>query len=137
MCEICQKARAIGEPFKRNSSALYVHDIKTLVDCGEDIVDALNRRNIPDVENLFITHRHPDHTFGIRNVLQSYFDFVEEKKLKTIILYMPRKVHEAMKIHYPSITYFTEVLGLAEIRYIEHHETVNIGDVQVTAIGFT
>lgn len=136
-CDVCNKARTIGEPYKRNSSAFYVHDIKTLVDCWEDVIDALNRRNISDVDNLFITHRHPDHTFGIRNVLQSYFDFIEDRKTKVIQLYMPKKVHEAIQIHYPSINYFVDVLGLANIIYIEHNESVQIGDIQVTAVGFT
>ena len=137
ICDVCRKARTIGEPYKRNSSAFYVHDIQALVDCWEDIIDALNRRNIPDVDVLFITHRHPDHTFGMRNVLQSYFDFVEDKKWKTIKMYMPQKVHEDIKTHYPSINYFVDVLWLAEIIYIEHNETVHIGDIDITAIGFT
>ncbi|AHB41507.1 Metal-dependent hydrolases of the beta-lactamase superfamily I [candidate division SR1 bacterium RAAC1_SR1_1] len=137
VCDVCKKARTIGAPYKRNSCSLYVHDIKALVDCGEDIADALNKSDISDVDNLFITHRHPDHTFGLRNVLQSYFDFVEEKKQKVIQLYMPKRVHEDMKIHYPSINYFVDVLGLANIVYIEHNQSVTIGDTQVTAIGFT
>lgn len=136
-CDICQKARIIGSPYKRNSCSFYVHDIKALVDCGEDIADSLNRQNISDVDNLFITHRHPDHTFGMRAVLQSYFDFLEDKKKKIIHLYMPKAVHESLKIHYPSINYFVDVLGLANVVYLEHNQSITINDMQITAIWFT
>ena len=63
-CIICKKARKLGEPYKRNSSSLFIQDINTVIDCGEDISDSLNRRDVKKIDNLFITHWHPDHTFG-------------------------------------------------------------------------
>ena len=68
-CAICKKARKFGEPFKRNSSSIFINEINTVIDCGEDIADSLNRRNVKKVDNLFITHSHPDHTFGLRHLL--------------------------------------------------------------------
>jgi phosphoribosyl 1,2-cyclic phosphate phosphodiesterase len=81
-CSVCRKARAEGEPYKRNSSSLFVEDVFALVDCGEDIGDSLSRRNILRVDSLFITHWHPDHTFGLRPLLEAYYDMRDNKPKK-------------------------------------------------------
>ena len=49
----CKKARKLEEPYKRNGSSLFIKDINGVIDCGEDIGDSLNRRNIKQIDNLF------------------------------------------------------------------------------------
>jgi phosphoribosyl 1,2-cyclic phosphate phosphodiesterase len=136
-CSTCEKARASGEPYKRNSSSLYVNDFFTLIDCPEDIGDSLNRRGIRRVDHLFITHWHPDHTFGLRPLLEAYFNFLENKADKQVTVHMPKRVLEELTQHYPSVSHFTDHLRVATIKQIEHNESVRIGRVQITAIGYT
>jgi phosphoribosyl 1,2-cyclic phosphate phosphodiesterase len=135
-CPICEKAKKEGEPYKRNSSSLFVDEAFALVDCGEDIRDSLNRREIRRVDNLFITHWHPDHTFGLRPLLEAYFNFLEDKADKQIAVYMPKRVLEDLVQHYPSISHFVDHMKVAKINIIEHGESVRIGKVQITAIGY-
>lgn len=135
-CATCKKAREEGEPYKRNSSSLYIKDIYSLVDCPEDIGDSLNRRDIKKIDNLFITHWHPDHTFGLRVLLEAYFDFRENRPKKQVMIYIPKKVFEDLKLHYPTISYLSDGIKVAKIKYIEHHQSVKIGNIKITAIGY-
>lgn len=134
-CCTCKKARKEGEPYKRNSSSLYVNDIFTLIDCPEDIGDSLNRRNIKRVDNLFITHWHPDHTFGLRPLLEACFSF-RKGKSRQITVYLPKKVFKDLKKVYPTISYLAETLKVAEIKHLEHNQSVRMGGVKITAIGY-
>lgn len=135
-CPTCEKARKEGEPYKRNSSSLFIDDVFTLIDCGEDIGDSLNRRNIKRVDNLFITHWHPDHTYGLRPLMEADFDFFEGKPKESVKVYLPKKVLQDLKKHYPSISYFVDVLGVAHLGQIEHEKSVRFGNIEVTAVGF-
>lgn len=135
-CLVCKKARKEGEPYKRNSSSLFISDISTLIDCGEDIGDSLNRRNISRVDNLFITHWHPDHTFGMRPLLEAYFNFLEGKPDRQVTVYMPNRVFEDLEEHYPPISYFSDRIKVAEIQHLEHQESIQIGNTKITAIGY-
>lgn len=135
-CSICKKARKEGEPYRRNSSSLYINDIFTLIDCGEDIGDSLNRRNIVRVDNLFITHWHPDHTFGMRPLLEANFNFAEGKPDRQVAVYMPKRVFEDLKEHYPSISHFSDHLEVAEIKFLGHQESIQIGNIEITTIGY-
>jgi len=135
-CPTCKKARKEGEPYKRNSSSLFANDIFTLIDCPEDIGDSLNRRNIKRVDNLFITHWHPDHAFGLRPLLEAYFNFVKSKADKQVTIYLPKRVLEELKQHYPSISHFSDVLKIAKIRQIEHAESTRFGNTKITAVGY-
>jgi len=135
-CEICKKARKLGEPYKRNGSSLFVQGINTLIDCGEDIGDSLNRRNVKHVDNLFITHWHPDHTFGLRYVLESNFNFRTNKADKTTKVYIPKKVFETLKKRFPVIEYYFDVQKTGVLRLVEDGDKIKIGDVYITIVGY-
>ena len=135
-CPTCEKARKEGEPYKRNSSSLFIKDIFTLIDCGEDIGDSLNRRTIKRVDNLFITHWHPDHTYGLRPLMEAHFNFFRGKPEKSVKVYLPKKVLEDLKQHYPSISYFVDGLRVATLGEIEDGKSVRFGNIKVTAVGF-
>ncbi len=136
-CVICKKARKFGEPYKRNSSSLFIQDISTVIDCGEDIGDSLNRRNIKQVDNLFITHWHPDHTFGLRLILESNFNFRTNKADKVTNVYIPEKVFEILKQRFPVIEYYFNVQKTGVLHIIEDGDKIKIGDVSITIIGYS
>jgi phosphoribosyl 1,2-cyclic phosphate phosphodiesterase len=135
-CSTCEKARTLGEPYRRNSSSLYVDEIFTLIDCPEDIGDSLNRRGIKRVDNLFLTHWHPDHTFGLRPLLEANFNFIEDKADRQISVCVPKRVLRDLNEHYPSVSHFTDRLKVAKISQVEHSESIQIGNTKITAIGY-
>jgi phosphoribosyl 1,2-cyclic phosphate phosphodiesterase len=136
-CSTCERARREGEPYRRNSSSLFLDEAFTLIDCPEDIADSLNRRRIMRVDNLFITHWHPDHTFGLRPLLEANFNFLENKADRQIRVYMPKRVLRDLKDHYPSISHFADHLKVANIHDIKDGESVQFGEVKITAIGYS
>ncbi|MBT4870559.1 MAG: MBL fold metallo-hydrolase [Candidatus Diapherotrites archaeon] len=134
-CKACSGARK--DPSKRrNSSSLFLKDASLLVDCGEDIASSLNRENIKKVENLFITHWHPDHTYGLRPLLESYFDFRTEKATSTIQLYLPKKVYEQLNEHLNILEHLENNYGVVKVNFIEDGESIEFGSIKVTAVGF-
>lgn len=135
-CDICNLAREIGEPYKRNSSCMYLEDIEALFDCPEDISDSLNRRNIKSVQNLFITHWHPDHTFGLRPLLQSNFDFFARKAETKMNIFISEHIYEGLKKIYPAIEHFANRMGLANLNFVEHNQVLTFGDITVRVIGY-
>jgi phosphoribosyl 1,2-cyclic phosphate phosphodiesterase len=135
-CPTCEKARKEGEPYKRNSSSLFIDDIFTLIDCGEDIGDSLNRRDIKRVDNLLITHWHPDHTYGLRPLMEAHFNFFKDKPEKSVKVYLPKKVLEDLKKHFPSISHFIDGLRVATLGEIEHGKSVRFENLKVTAVGY-
>ncbi|MBD3361271.1 MBL fold metallo-hydrolase [Candidatus Woesearchaeota archaeon] len=134
-CEICTLARK-NDKYKRNSSSAYIEEINTLIDCPEDIADSLNRQGIQKIDHLFITHWHPDHTFGLRVLLEANYDFIENKAKNQIKIYIARKVYTTLKEKYPALIYLTDVLKLAKIQFIEHKKEIVLGDIKITPIGY-
>jgi phosphoribosyl 1,2-cyclic phosphate phosphodiesterase len=134
-CNACSGARKDSSK-KRNSSSLFLKDAKLLVDCGEDIASSLNRENIKKVENLLITHWHPDHTYGLRPLLEANFDFVTEKATGTIQLYLPKKVYEQLNEHLNILGHLEKNYGVVKVNFIEDGEDIEFGKVKVTAVGF-
>jgi phosphoribosyl 1,2-cyclic phosphate phosphodiesterase len=53
---------------------MYVHDARLLIDATEDVIPLLNRAGVEQVDHLFLTHWHPDHTGGFRAVEQLSYD---------------------------------------------------------------
>lgn len=135
-CVTCKKARKKGEPYMRNSSSLYVNDAFTLIDCPENIGESLNRRDIKRVDNLFITHWHPDHTFGLRVVLEANYNFRAHRADKTINVYIPKKVYKTLKEKYPIIEYLLNSQKTGKLILIEDGDRITIGKVTITAIGY-
>ena len=134
-CKLCNLARK-NSKYKRNSCSAFIEDINTLIDCPEDIGDSLNRENIKQVDNLFITHWHPDHTFGLRVLLEANFDFIKNKSLKYINIYIAKKVYEILKEKYPSIEYYTNVIKVAKIKFIEDGDKIKLKGITIDVVGY-
>lgn len=122
--------------YLRNSSCFWIEDIAWLVDCPESIWESVNKQNIENIKNLFITHWHPDHTFWLRVVLESRYDFYLSKTEDPINLYMPKKVYEDIKKVYPSIDFFVNVKWTAKLIFIEHGEKINVENIVIEAIWY-
>lgn len=121
----------------RASSCFWIDDIASLVDCPESIWESANKHNITTIKNIFITHWHPDHTFWLRIVLESHYDFYQAKTPSPINLYMPKQVYEDIKKVYPSIDFFIYTKWTANLNFIEHGDKIQIEDVSIEAIWYT
>ena len=135
-CKACEKARKIGEPYKRNSSSLFINNINTVIDCGEDIADSLNRRAVKQVDNLFITHWHPDHTFGLRPILEANYDFRTKTPKRAINVYIPKKVFGTLKQNFPALDYFLNTQKTGKLYLVEDGDKIKIGDIVIGVIGY-
>jgi len=134
-CKICLEARK--DPTKRrNSSSLFLKDINLLVDCGEDIASSLNRENIAQVDYLFITHWHPDHTFGMRAIIEANWDFRKSVAKHTIELIIPTKVLKQLKEHFDCFEYWENIQKIIKINEIDDGWSKEINGIKVTAIGY-
>lgn len=135
-CNLCKKARK-NNKLKRNSSSLYIKDIKTLIDCGEDIAVSLNRENITKVENLFITHWHPDHTFGLRTIIEANYDFRKKIAKKSINVYIPESVYLSLRKYFPVIDYYINVQKTAKLILIKNKQKIKIGKLDIEVKGYS
>lgn len=121
---------------QRDCSCFWIEDIQALVDCPETVGHSANKAGLDLIENLFLTHWHPDHCFGLRLVLESRYDFYTNTAMP-LNLYLPKAVYEDIKKVYPSIDFFIEVKKCANLIFIHDGEVVRFGDIGVQAIGYT
>lgn len=133
-CGVCKKARkGVG---RRNHCSAFLTEANFLFDAGEDIKESLNRENIKQVDAVFLTHWHPDHSFGLREVFEAYYDFRHKKPKKTFTFYVAKKVFRQLRGHFPAINYYLRK-KLAKVNFLEHGQSVKAKGAKVTAIGFT
>ncbi len=135
-CKICQDARKDISK-KRNASSLFLKEINGVVDCGEDIASSLNSENIKKVDYLFITHWHPDHTFGMRAIVEANWDFREAIAKHRIELVIPKKVFKQLKEHFDCFDYWENIQKTIKIVEIEDGWSKEINGMKVTAVGYT
>jgi phosphoribosyl 1,2-cyclic phosphate phosphodiesterase len=134
-CNVCQEARSLKNKHKRCLASLYIDEIRTLIDCPEDIGESLNLNNITEIDNVFLTHWHPDHTFGFRLIVQAYYDFIFDRPKKQIKFYMPKSVYETLKKNYPAIKYFIEEKKMGKLVLIEDKDIINLGEIEIEVVG--
>lgn len=120
---------------QRDCSCFWIEDIKTLIDCPETIWNSANKAWIDDIENLFITHRHPDHTFWLRLVLESRYNFFT-KESNPLNLYLHKNVYNDIKNFYPSIDYFVYEEKCANLIFFEDNENIKIWNIEITPIWY-
>jgi phosphoribosyl 1,2-cyclic phosphate phosphodiesterase len=133
-CKVCKSAR--NGKGKRNHASAFLTKANFLFDAGEDIKESLNRENIKTVNGIFLTHWHPDHSFGLREVLEAYYDFVNNAPSKILTVYLSKTVFKDLVRHFPAINYWVNDKKLAKIVFLEHGESIRNIDTKVTAIGF-
>ena len=121
---------------QRDCSCFRIDDIKTLIDCPETIWNSANKAGLNDINNLFITHWHPDHTFWLRLVLESRFDFFKDTVTTPINLYLHKNIYEDIKNFYPSIDYLVNGIKCANLIFFEDNEEIKIDNISITPIGY-
>jgi len=84
-CNVCIEARQKGYPFKRLGQSLFLVDNNTLFDTPEDINEELNHCNIKNIDNIFYSHWHPDHTLGYR-IIEPLMEKIDKDPIN---VYMP------------------------------------------------
>ncbi|MBS3108143.1 MBL fold metallo-hydrolase [Candidatus Woesearchaeota archaeon] len=134
-CKICRLARK-NSKYKRNSSSAFIQEINALIDCPEDIGDSLNRENIRKVDRLFITHWHPDHTFGLRVLLEANYNFLERKPTNIIEIFISKTVYNTLKERFPAIIYLIDVIKVAKIHFVDDEDQIKFGKISVQVIGY-
>lgn len=112
-CKICTEARIKGFPYSRNGPSLFIKDINAVFDTPKDIINSVNRENLPHIENIFYTHWHPDHTEGMRIVEEITSNWSKKKPYtlenhgKPVNIFAPEQtLKEIRRIQSPLGSYF-------------------------------
>lgn len=141
-CKVCKEARKRGIPYYRTGSSIFLKQLNALFDTPEDIKEQLNRESTKTVDNIFYTHWHPDHTFGLRVVEQMNRDFLAEyienkKPLKKVkILALSEVMNDLLSIksrHGSFLSYYKNV-GLLSFKKLKDSVSFKIKNHKITAI---
>jgi len=137
-CKICKEARKKGRPYERLGPSFFIKDANILIDTPEEISIQLNRENINQVDHIFYTHWHPDHTAGKRLIEQLYLNWYFLKGDRIIKVYLPGKVYDdvmAINNKFGSdFEYFEKKRKLIKIIKLKDQESVKIKGIKVTPI---
>jgi phosphoribosyl 1,2-cyclic phosphate phosphodiesterase len=136
-CNVCVEARVKGVPYMRSSASLYVSDVKLLFDTPEDVTYQMNREGVNDVDYIFYSHWHPDHTLGLRIVEKMYRfwlgTFVRgDKQLKKVKICALTKVMTDLYNVYGTFLNYYMRLGLIEKISLENATPYQIRDYSIT-----
>ena len=112
----------------RNPSGylLQFNGINILLDCGEGMRKQMNEAKFDyfDVNNIFITHFHPDH-FNIDSLIQSIY--VRARKSgakKALTIYGPKTIEEKFEMAWDSKNtkgdYRKSLLNVLDLRFMEY-----------------
>lgn len=133
-CELCVKSREKGISEYQTGPSMFVYDDNILFDTPEEVRFQLNRERIKKVENIILTHWHPDHTQGIRVVEQINFNHIkEEAEPNPINLYIAEKQLEMFKkFGCGNMLSYYESKGVIKIIYLKHKQPIKFENVIVT-----
>ena len=133
-CDICVGARNKKISDYQIGPSMFVYDDNILFDTPEEIRFGLNRENIEKIDNIILTHWHPDHTQGIRIVEQINFNHIkQEPEAKPINVYIEEKQLETFKkFGCGNMLSYYEQKGIIKIMYLKHNEPIKFKDTTVT-----
>lgn len=124
-CKVCESARNGNEKDVRSMPALFLEDIKLLIDTPEDIFNTLEKNNIDDIDYLSISHRDPDHVRGIRVVEGMFYDHKTEMSKKIVPLFaLPKVIEDINNWMGNTLKFYNRVLKVIDLeecteKYIE------------------
>lgn len=128
-----KRQRKKGAPYSRNALAVYIEGIEALLETPEDISDSLTRWDIPNINYIFLSHWHPDHTFGLRTAIQAYYDWNRARITKSIDLYLSELAYERLVQVFGAIKHFEEAQGL-RIHLMRGNKPLKIKNWQIAFI---
>ncbi|MFQ3319990.1 MAG: phosphoribosyl 1,2-cyclic phosphate phosphodiesterase [Natronomonas sp.] len=144
-CRVCERARTDGIPHARHGNSLYIEELAAMVDAPEFVFENLEREDIDDLEYIFLTHWHPDHSAGLRIVqsrsMERMFDdpdhgLVETARTDRPTLVTTERVYERTCELYDGVRHFIEDVGFAGTHFLDA-EPLTIGETTIEAVPYS
>lgn len=142
-CRICVEARKKGVPYSRKGPSIYIRELHAIFDTPKDIISSINRENIKELDKIFYTHWHPDHTEGMRLVEEISSDWSEKAPFelknhsKPISVFVPEKLKETFTdIRSPKGSYFGffESKNFSKLKLSPFDKEIKFGEISVKPI---
>ncbi len=133
-CAVCKRARK-GKG-KRNHCVAFLPEANALFDCGEDVKESLNAQDIKRVDSVFLSHWHPDHVLGLRDVVEPNYDFYSKKPRHPIRIFLSKRTFERLSKSFAMIDFFANVRAGGGFVVFEHGKKIRIKNSTITPIGF-
>jgi phosphoribosyl 1,2-cyclic phosphate phosphodiesterase len=139
---VCVEAREKGVPYSRSGPAILLEDINALFDTPEEINVQLNREKVSEIDYIFYTHWHPDHTRGIRILEQLRLHwlprYIEGKKSDNPVKVFARKDVfddlEALQNKHGTLLGAYERMNAAVFSTMIDNEPLDINGIRITAV---
>lgn len=136
-CRVCIEARDEGVPYGRAGNATFLHDAEALVDAPEAVWRMLNRERIDDVEYVFLSHHHSDHVRGLR-VVQALGrdDYPVSEWVSDPVTVVAGEATMDLLDDAHGVVADYEDWGFVEFETLSDGETLDLGDVTATCLGW-
>ena len=139
-CPVCQEAREQGINRQNSCAAIEIDpESIVLVDMPPHIMLMLKDYGIPDIKikNVLITHRHADHTLGLRYLFHGKHEKGFSVK-EPVNLYIPRSAIEAVSKKINSdknnANLHPESTDFYRIHFIEAYRNLTVSEVNVIPV---
>jgi len=136
-CRICVEARIKGIPYSRSSTSIYLPEIRLLFDTPEEIASQLNREGIDNIDYIFYSHWHPDHTLGLRIVEMMNMFWLgrhvrrDKPGKKVRVCASSRVLRDLRKVYGTFFDHYDE-MGLIDVTGLENGSPFPICDYRIT-----
>jgi phosphoribosyl 1,2-cyclic phosphate phosphodiesterase len=128
-CDVCSSEDIKDKRF-RTSAMIEVKGKRIIIDCGPDFRIQLLRNNVDDLDGIFFTHGHRDHTAGIDDVRG--FNYIHNKAIN---VYTSEEVLESIKVAFPYIFNTNGYMGAPKLDvHIIENKTFDFQGIPVTPI---
>ena len=107
-CRVCEEARRNGVTRTRASIAIIGKET-TVIDASPDLPSQLEREKIRKIDNLFLTHWHFDHVWGLAELVEPKF----MSKWPLINVYLPEK---SLTFFENSMIYLSKEINLTPVK---------------------
>lgn len=133
-CSVCKEARKKGIPYARTGTCLYEKKSGVLFDMPVEIREQLNREKVKKISHVILTHWHPDHTLGLRTLMELNWNYDGGKPYGPVIpVYISRLQYEWFKEKScGSFLDYYEKLGFIKLVWMEHKKKISEGNITVT-----
>ena len=119
---------------------MFINDVNLLFDTPEEIALQLNRERINEIDYIFYTHWHPDHTFGMRIVERMYKFWLDmfvrrnKPRNKVKVCALGEVMEDLKSMGYRGGSFFTyyERSGLIEPTELKEGKDFKIRNIMIT-----
>ena len=125
-CTSCTEARKKNHT--RYGPSVFIHGPDILIDTPEEIAVEVNRTELPQVQAVFYSHWHPDHTAGKR-FFEKNIDWIglppKNKKTKVVLTETIAATFKSNMALMDSFSYFSH-LGIIDLLIIKDDEELEL-----------